>query len=182
MVSFEPSEKRISMGRKMKKKLMLAPSIISLMVTIVMPCEVSASSSTIVSVDPSSIVDHTLTLGAQFSIDIVVNHIRELWGYQFSLAYSPQVLYGVSIENGPFLGSAGGKPLVLPGQGFDNEKGKLRLFGACLFPKTRFPTGEGVLAKVTFKVVGKGGSCIALGPETGLLNAKACPLDRDGDR
>jgi len=118
----------------------------------------------------SNIVDARLVPGSQFSINLTVDHVEELWAYQFTLSFSAGVLHGVSVEHGPFLESRGGNAMVVPGPGFDNDAGTLGLFAAYLFPIARFPTGGGTLATVTFKVVGYGSSPITLGVETGLAN------------
>jgi hypothetical protein len=128
------------------------------------------ASPTKVYIDPTFILDPNLVPGTRFTINITVDYVEELYAYQFELSFNPAVLHGVSVENGPFLGSAGGNVLVAPGPGFDNERGKLGLFSASLFPKENFPTGGGVLAYVTFEVVGIGGSPIDFGWNTALLN------------
>jgi len=133
---------------------------------------------TVLSVDhcgSSNIVDARLVPGTQFSINLTVDYVEELWAYQFTLSFSPGVLHGVNVEHGPFLESRGGSAVVIPGQGFDNEAGTLWLFGAYLDPIKRLPTGgsdeHGPLATITFEVVGYGSSPITLGPETGLVNS-----------
>jgi len=123
----------------------------------------------------SNIVDARLVPGTQFSINLTVDYVQELWAYQLTLSFNPDVLQGVSVDNGPFLGSRGGSAVVIPGQGFDNTKGTLWLFGAYLDPIKRFPTGGsdeyGALATLTFEVAGYGSSPVTLGPETGLVNS-----------
>jgi len=129
-----------------------------------------------VSIDPLAVHDTSLEPGEEFSIDLAVNYIEKLWGYQFWLSFDPTVIHGVSVEDGPFLGSAGGTVIVSHGAGFNNEAGELRLFGASIFftgpevPEYLLPTGGGVLATVTFEVVGHGRSPITLGAQTGLAN------------
>ncbi|MDH5771008.1 MAG: cohesin domain-containing protein, partial [Candidatus Bathyarchaeota archaeon] len=92
------------------------------------------------------------------------------WGYQIEMDFNPEVLHGVSVDDGGFLASAGGNVAEAPGMGFDNVNGKLNLFAAFLFPKENFPTGGGPLAFITFEVVGIGGSPLNLGVNTGLAN------------
>jgi len=116
------------------------------------------------------VFDRSLTPGTQFSINLIVDYVEKLWGYQFELSFNPAVLHGVSVQNGPFLESAGGTATVVPGKGFNNTEGTLDLYAAALFPIKNFPTGGGMLAKITFEVKGYGESPITLGPETGLAN------------
>ena len=122
--------------------------------------------------------------GYRFTVEIRVYDVLNLWGYQFWLAFNPEVLHGVKVENGPFLGSAGSPVLVAPGPGFDNEVGELKLFGAVIFftgepPHNKYlPDGDGLLATVTFEVVGNGCSDITLGPESALADKWGEPMER----
>ena len=131
------------------------------------------ASPTTVLMDPPSIWDPDMVPGTQFQIDVTVDYVERLLGYQFLMFFNPEVLQGVSVENGPFLESAGGTPVVYPGIGFDNEQGWLYLFIGSLapgLPLPRYPIGGGVLATLTFEVVGIGTSPLTLGSETALLN------------
>jgi hypothetical protein len=106
------------------------------------------------------------------SLDNIESNL--LWAYQLTLSFNPDVLQGVSVDDGPFLGSKGGEVIVVSGQGFNNTAGTLWLFGAYLDPIKRLPTGGsdeyGPLATLTFEVADYGGSPITLGVETGLVN------------
>ena len=117
-----------------------------------------------------NVFDTSLAPGKQFSINITVDYVEELWGYQVQMEFNPEVLQGVDYENGGFLGSGGGNVIEAPGMGFDNVNGNLSLFSAFLMPKENFPTGGGTLAKITFDVIGIGGSPLKFGWNTGLSN------------
>jgi hypothetical protein len=129
-----------------------------------------ATQESVVSVNPPVIWDSSMGLGTQFSIDLDVDYIRKPWAYQLTLSFDPDVLQGVSVENGDFMGSMGGNVIVVPGSGFDNEAGTLGLFGAYLDQFKRLPTGGGTLVTVTFEVAGYGSTVIELGIETGLAD------------
>jgi hypothetical protein len=131
---------------------------------------VVSASSTSMYIDPPVIWDPNMVPCTTFTMEISVDYVKQLWGYQFTMSFNPDVLHGVSVENGPFLGSEGGSVLVAPGEGFDNEAGTLGLFGAALYPKRFFPTGGGILAYITFHVVGYGASPIRFDANTGLSN------------
>jgi len=162
----------------MQRKSVLLLSILPFiaMISAAVNVGVVGASGVAVSIDPLATWDPALGIGTQFSIDIVVDYVENLWGYQFWLSFDNTTLHGVSVENGPFLASAGGIVIVAPGAGFDNEAGELKLFGAAIFfmgpppSDAILPDGGGVLATVTFEVVGIGCSPIMLGPETGLRN------------
>ena len=139
--------------------------------------KVSLAHPTTVSVEPQAIQDPSMVPGTQFTIDLCVDYVDKLWAYQFTMSWDPDVLHGVSFENGPFLESNGGNALVVPppdGGEFNNTLGTLSLGGAALYPVTKFPTGGsdeyGPLGSVTFEVVGVGSTPMTLGPETGLAN------------
>ncbi len=141
--------------------------------SIIFTNKASATSNAIVYIDPPNTFDPTLAPGTLFQIDIVVENVENLRGYQFELSFNPNVLQGTSVAVGSFLGSAGGTVLELDGSGFNNEAGKLSLIGAMLWEKdpTYCPDGNGVLATVTFEVVAYGGSILRLGPDTGLTGS-----------
>jgi hypothetical protein len=130
-----------------------------------------AQQDSIVSVNPPLIWDTSMGPGTQFSIALDVDYIVKPWAYQLTLSFNPDVLNGVDVENGEFLGSRGGKVIVVPGSGFDNDIGELGLFAAYIDQFKKLPTGGGTLVTVTFEVVGYGSSPITLGSETGLANA-----------
>lgn len=155
----------------MRKKTLLVLFIIGWFASgIIFTNRASATSNATVYINPPNIFDPTLTPGTQFQIDLIVENVENLRGYQFEMSFNPQVLQGISVAVGPFLGSAGGTTLELGGSGFNNEAGKLGLTGAMLWEKdpAYCPDGSGVLATITFEVVGYGGSILRLGPDTGL--------------
>jgi len=160
---------------KLRKYALLILILITPMIASRLTTNVVEASGIAVSVEPNEIYDTNMAPGTQFSVDITVDYIERLWGYQFWLSFNPAVLKGVSVENGPFLESYGGDVFVAHGAGFDNEVGELKIFGAFIYfegvlPEHKLPIGGGVLATVTFEVVGYGGSPIKLGPETRLSN------------
>lgn len=158
----------------MRKKTLLVLFIVGWFASsIVFTNKASATSSATVYINPPNIFDPTLAPGTQFLIDILVENVENLRGYQFEMSFNPNVMQGVSVAVGPFLESAGGTVLGLEGSGFNNAAGKLGLTGAMLWEKdpAYCPDGSGVLATVTFEVVGYGGSILRLGPDTGLTGS-----------
>jgi hypothetical protein len=165
----------------MRRKNLMFIFFIALTIVGVMTINYSAASSeATVYVDPASISDPAMVPDTQFTVDIVVENVENLWAYQFWLSFNPKVIQGVSVENGPFLGKdtdPDRHPVeVAPGAGFDNEAGELKLYGAFIQFETTPPNdmyladGGGVLATVTFKVVGFGKSSIVLGEDTRLAD------------
>ena len=158
----------------MRKKTLLVLFIVGWFASsIIFTNKASATSNATVYINPPNIFDPTLAPGTLFTIDILVENVENLRGYQFEMSFNPNILQGASVAVGSFLGSAGGTVLELDGSGFNNEAGKLGLTGAMLWEKdpTYCPDGSGVLATVTFEVVGYGGSILRLGPDTGLTGS-----------
>lgn len=166
----------MSGGKEVKftEKILLAFLVLSLVVSVFMMNNTLASPIKVY-VDPPSIIDVTMTPGSQFTIDISVDYVEDLWSWQFELFYDPSVLNGVDFEMGPFLGSGGGHisgPWPDPEPEFNNTVGELPLTAAFLMETDPdvCADGGGVLASITFEVVGFGGSSITLGSDTGLVN------------
>jgi hypothetical protein len=137
-------------------------------------------------IDPPITWDPAMEIGTEFSINICVDYVENLWAYQFWLSFDPDVINGVSVENGPFLGKDTHPIMhpveVVPGPGFDNEVGELKLFGAFIYFEGAPPSdiwladGGGVLATVTFVKVGDGCTKIHLGEDTRLSDKYAMEI------
>jgi len=110
-----------------------------------------------IAVVPASTVSPTLTPGMNYTISIYTDYDGDdIWGYEFMLAYNPDVLEGVDVVNGDLITGTAAQFLTV---GFNNTAGVLRLTGGFFFwiigdpPMT---SGPGILANVTFSVVGFG--------------------------
>lgn len=75
-----------------RKSLLLIWPIATLLVGLAMVSVSLSTSSAVVSVDPPTIIEPTLTPGSTFSIDVTVAHVEGLWGFQFVLYYNTTVL------------------------------------------------------------------------------------------
>jgi hypothetical protein len=160
--------------------LLLIPTILSMLVVAV-PAPFGPP---YLYVDPEIIWDDTMVVGTEFTVDIKVSFISPwdyLWAYQIEMYFNPSVLQCIDYEDGPFMESGGGNAVFVPGLGPDNTEGTIALFGAYLYPIAFFPYGEdGVLATITFEVVGEGASNILIGSDSALTNAlgRQLPLGR----
>ncbi|RLI46255.1 hypothetical protein DRO69_03480 [Candidatus Bathyarchaeota archaeon] len=130
--------------------------------TVILKDEVSVVSPYMV-ILPRNTKNTTLTSG-NYTISIYTNYNgSDIWGYQFILTYNPSVLYGIKVTNGDLITGANAK--FIPGN-FDNTIGQLGLTGAYGWDESTDPptlvnfTGPGVLAYVTFTIVGEGESPI----------------------
>ena len=109
------------------------------------------------------------TLGENFTVSIYTNYTgSDVFAYEFSLTYDPSILHGVACANGDLI--VGGTATFMNGT-FNNTIGKLSVVGAMfyyVFPPIPTTSGPGILANVTFTVVGYGSSDITLGDDTKL--------------
>jgi len=140
-------------------------------------------------IDPAEKIDTALDVDDLFSVNVSVAEVTDLKQFVFDLTFNPDVIQGVwydptadppePVEIDPFLESAGGAAMLLPGAGWNNTRGKLGLTGASLITTDpdKCPDGDGVLAIVTFKVVGKGETEIHLGGDTTLKDVNDDDID-----
>jgi hypothetical protein len=113
---------------------------------------------------PRTTVDTTLTPGKNYTISIYTNYNgSDIWGYQFMLTYNTRVLEGVEVVNGDLI--KGGDVTFIAGD-FNNAQGKLGLTAGFFTISVGEPlnktSGPGILANVTFTIVGEGDSPIEL--------------------
>lgn len=126
-----------------------------------------------IAVDPGSTVNPALTLGINYTISIYTDYSGgDVWGYQFEMTFNPNILEGIAVVNGDLITEADGPTMWNLGT-FNNTEGKLSLTGNGFFslPPSPLPvtSGPGIMANITFKVVGLGDSYITLGDETKLI-------------
>ena len=141
--------------------------------TLISPSKVKVVSPYII-VLPRRTVDITLTPVQNYTVSIYTDYDgSDIWGYEFILTYNPLVLHGVEVVNGDLI--TDGDTLIFSAGEFNNTEGKLSLTKAVGLDTTDFPPvpvtskGPGVLANVTFTIVGTGESPITLGSETRLI-------------
>jgi len=128
---------------------------------------VSAVDSPYIAVIPETIEDTTLTPGKNFTVSIYTDYNgTDIWGWQFSLVYNPLVLQGVSVTNGDLITKAKNDNASFTFGTFNNTLGKSSLWTAFFFymdPAEPYVTsGPGIIANITFTVVGTGDSEITL--------------------
>ena len=111
--------------------------------------------------------------GEEFTIEVAVDSLHNLYSAPFFLAFPPQLCRFVRAEEGPFL-AGGGEPTVFTSS-VDQDKGQL-LIGNMW--KTAGPgtSGSGVLARVTLQAKAPGKGMLSLNrvnfrdPAGGLLH------------
>lgn len=110
-----------------------------------------------------------------FDVDVVVQDVQGLDGYQLDLLYSPSLLKVTGLEPGLFLGSGG---ISFAGSAPDSD-GVLALAYADMLGPSR--SGSGALARVTFQTVGSGVARVRLANVMLVQSGGEALGDRDGD-
>jgi len=129
--------------------------------TLVSSSRVRVFISPYVGIVPHTTVNSNLTIGTNYTVSIYTDYNgSDITGYQFALSYNPNILNGVEVTNGDLI--VGGSAMFLPGT-FNNNAGELSVTGAFFFMAGEVVPGPGILANVTFTVVGLGDSAITLG-------------------
>jgi hypothetical protein len=96
--------------------------------------------------------------GADITVPVTVTDIADLYAYQFDVNYSPGVLDAQAVQEGPFLRPGG--TIFLPGQ-IDNNTGTIGAIAGTRIGQAPGVSGNGLLAAVSFRVIGAGSSPIA---------------------
>jgi len=123
---------------------------------------------TYVAVVPHCTVNSSLTIGTRYNITIYTDYNgSDIHAYDFTLRYNPNILRGVEVANGEIV-----KNTTHPDEvdfvtgNFDNTAGSLSNTYAYYVQAGKMASGPGILAYVTFDVVGLGNSDIILGDDT----------------
>jgi len=133
--------------------------------TLVSPSKVRVKSQYI-TVIPQSTVDPNLGPGNNYTVSIYTDYNgSDVWSWQFELSYNPIVLEVIEVVNGDLITTDKHPDARFEAGDFDNTLGKLSQTKVYLYyTELPVPTtyGPGILANVTFTVVGTGDSNITL--------------------
>jgi len=112
-----------------------------------------ASSTTILSVEPPSIVDPSLTPGSTFTVDINIANAEDLYSWGVKVQWDRDLLDVISVTEGPFLqGQPDGTAFM---ETIDNWLGRINI-GCTTLGDWFGVWGNGTLMTVTFMVTGNG--------------------------
>ncbi|MDD5772853.1 MAG: cohesin domain-containing protein [bacterium] len=93
----------------------------------------------------------------EFSLEVSVNNISDLFAVPFYLTYDPKILQFVSAKEGPFLGQDGNSTTFL----FSNDINRGRVIvGLTRLGKVKGVSGSGSIMVINFKAVGIGNTSI----------------------
>lgn len=109
-------------------------------------------------VDPPSIINTKLNPGKNFTINISVSDVVDLYGYEFRLNYNTKILNVTDIKASSFLSSS----LYCAKRVINDPEGYIWI--ACMRPlgTEKGVDGSGTLETITFLVTGKGESNLDL--------------------
>jgi hypothetical protein len=109
------------------------------------------------SFDQSSL---TVNSGQSFSLDVTISGVSDLADYEFDIGYQPTILKVLSVQEGPFLATAG-PTLYIPGT-ISNSSGQVSSIADGIQGSGKGASGSGTLVKVNFKAIGQGMSNVTL--------------------
>lgn len=115
-------------------------------------CPVQSTSTTAISVSPSTV---TVNAGKNFSINVTISNVSDLYAWQFALSWNTSLLNLVNATEGPFLKSGGSNTYF--NYNLNATAGNL-IADCTLLGNVPGVSGSGVLATTTFYVK-NGGQC-----------------------
>lgn len=137
----------------MKKKI-LAVAFIAITIAAVSVTMSTGSNNAVVSVEPQNVAVST---GDRFTVNISVDpQGYEVYGAQYTLHFDPTILQVVEQTNGTFLSQDGASTIEVTNR-FNNTIGTVE-YGETRMGVENGTTVPGVLATITFEVVGTCGS------------------------
>jgi len=119
-----------------------------------------------ITVLPERTLDQSLTTGKNFTVSIYTDYNgSDVWGWQVTLTFNEAVLQVVEVRSGDLVSTAKDATAAFPAPYINNTIGEVSA-GALFdlsYPSAPFMTsGPGILATVTFRVVGTGYSNITI--------------------
>ena len=164
----------------MKKRALRSMSIVLWLVALLLATGVHAAPATVAraaAVDPVirfSPSSTTVDPAATFVLDVIVDNVVDLGGFEFTVSFNPAVVQVQGVTLGSFLGSTGRSATPL-GPNMNNGSG-LFTFGGFSFGAAGGPGGSGTIAQITLQAVGAGGSTALTFTEAQLTNTAASLL------
>ena len=153
--------------RNLPWKLLIAVFIVSMVA--VLP---TSASSTMLSVEPPSIIDVNLIPGETFSVNVTIADVVDLTAYEFKLGYDTSVLTATGITIGDFFSQY--KIWI---EEINDAEGYVKYSVSLPFKTPPLPgvSGSGILATVDFTVDSYGESALDL-DGTKLVDSNGYPI------
>ena len=133
----------------------------------VFPIRVQAAT-TVLKLDPSSVVDETLTPGNTFGIAVQVEDVQNLYAYEFKIYFNNTVLNATNAirPTGNFLEPSDPANQFIPKweikNNFNATNGRIWLSITLLAPETA-RSGNGVLVEINFTILNIGSTALTFG-------------------
>ncbi len=143
----------------MKKKMMCASVLVVFLVISLFYIYGSSAATTTIS---ASVDNNPTSIGQTFIMSINVVGAQNLWGWNVNVTWNPAVVNATKDAKGPFLGSNGDSDSFMGGT-IDNVNGVIKGGPSQVLLTSGSVSGDGVLGKITFVVVGSGSANINLG-------------------
>jgi hypothetical protein len=121
-----------------------------------------ASAQAVLSVDP---VSQTVAPGTDFTVDVNISNVSDLYGYQFDLTFNPNVIAAVSSSEGSFLATGGNTTFFIPGTN-DNLDGTVSATADTILGPGPGVSGSGEIVAFTFDALKAGTSSLDIVNET----------------
>jgi hypothetical protein len=102
----------------------------------------------------------SVTVGATFVVPVAIAGTSDLYAFQFDATYDPTILQLLSINEGPFLATAG-NTFFIPGT-IDNVSGDATFTADTLLGPGPGAAGSGTLATLDFQAIASGTSALSL--------------------
>lgn len=137
---------------KAKALITIACLTLSLLASSVLFIKIAQAQTTTMSVEPQTITNPSLVPGTTFEINITVNNVTELYGWEFKLYYLRAVLNLTLTKFGPFL-ETGGTTFTIDksNQNLNSTHGLVWLADSLLGAPSGV-NGSGTIASAKFKV------------------------------
>lgn len=120
-----------------------------------------AHAQAVISIDPTS---QSVAAGTDFTVDVNISNVSDLYAYQFDLTFDPCVFQAVSSTEGAFL-PQGGATFFIPGTN-DNVGGTVSATAGTLLTAVNGVSGSGELVAFTFDALKAGTSSFSVANDT----------------
>jgi hypothetical protein len=147
--------------------IVLTPIILSLLS---IPPFLLATPTTTLSIEPQ--IQTGLEISDEFTINVTVTDVTDLYGWQFAIYYKNSVLNATGYSEGPFLKQDGAQTyfaIVEYTDNYNETHGKIFLATSRVGPVAGV-NGSGILARISFKTKAYGNSPLDLS-ETKLIDS-----------
>jgi len=142
--------------------IILCVSMVASTFSIFLVKQAFSQSTTTLYVDPTSIVDPTMTPPKTFTVNLTVEDVTDLYGWDIKLFYRRSVLNVTGYAFGPFLETGGTTFTIDKSNPNYNTTYGLVWLADSLLGAPSGVDGNGTIASITFKVTGTGSSPISL--------------------